>query len=548
MLLDKFQNFGRSARNGEKDQNRDITVLILLFIVGLALRMARLFDLDIWFDEAVLLFQLDGSLADIWNYCKNDNFPPLYPWLIKIWHSVFPGENSLRFFSALLGSLTPPVVYLLGKELSDRRLGIFLGIACCISVPFLYYSQMIRMYTLFPFFGCISLLALFRGMKTGSWKYWILMAVANVLGFYNFVYILFLIAAEFVVLIWYSRRNFKVLLRPVLTHIPAGLLILLWLVPLLHRYIQIQDAFWISPVSWKDLIKLWFFFGTGSDMGDRYLISVFLNIPFLLGFILGVKTLWYKKNLRISMLIVIGIIIGVYALSHFGQSIFFKRYFFFLVPLYLAVVFAAWLEMKKKLLRWAGLGLTWLALLITIVYYYGNYCEVHQEYVFTRPRAPDTKCDPHGISRAADFLEDRLGENEIIVHFSAPFQGSFSYFPMLFYHQRRLPEYLFSVNEIPDYFGGQYIKPGERIGSLDDFETLPSGIWIVSLDSVYSYFDIDFSKFTGRREIWIERENLLEELAQLGYEHLETKRYGRVSNRYYTREPELATQDRGIEN
>lgn len=521
----------------------EVGLVAFLFLIGFVFRLIRLFDLDIWFDEAVLLFQIEGSFSDIWNLCKSDNFAPLYPWMLKAWHSVFPGENSLRLFSALLGALTPPVTYLLGRELFNKRFGLILGVTSCLAMPLLYYSQMIRMYTIFPFFGCLSLIGFFRGLKTNGWKYWFLVAGANLFGFYNFLYMLFLIPAQFSVILWYARHDLKKLTRPLIAHIPTFILIIFWIVPLLSRYSAIQQSFWVEPLSVKHLIQLWFFLGAGTDFEDRYWLAALANLPFLLGFIAGIRLWKQNETARIAIIIILIVIFGACIIAFFGPPIFFKRYFLFLVPLYYGIVLLSWMQIASKPIRRAGLSLTYASIIGTTIFFYTSYLSVHSQYVFTMPLGPGLKSDGHSISKTAEFLENRILKDEVIVHYSSPLHRSFGYFPMLYYHQRKLPEYIISAEPIPDFFGGQYLKPGERIGSVDELDVLPMGIWIVSLDSIVSYSKVDvFSAETTQRKIWFKRENFLEELRAYGFKHVETVRFGRVSNRYYRRPSETVSE------
>ena len=172
----------------------DILNITVLFIAALLFRLFRLFDLDVWFDEVAILLQLDMSFGEIWNFCKIENFPPFYPWIAKAWNYIFPGDQSLRLLSAIIGALVPPAAYFLGKEVKDQKFGILLGFACVVSLPLIYYSQVVRMYGLFVLLGCISYTSFIRGMKTNEWKYWVLTAFANLLAFYTFLFAVFICA------------------------------------------------------------------------------------------------------------------------------------------------------------------------------------------------------------------------------------------------------------------------------------------------------------------------------------------------------------------
>jgi len=518
----------------------DIIVMAFMFLLALILRCARLFDLDIWFDEVVLLFQIEGSFVDIWNYCKLDNFPPLFPWLMKLWSVFFPGENSLRVFSALLGSLTPPVAYLLGKELLDRKVGWLLGIVCCISAPLLYYSQMIRMYALFPFFTSLSLIGFLRGLKTNDWKYWILVSVTNLLSFYTFVFTLFLTLIEFIILFWLFRNKLSRLIRPITAHIPSFILILLWVVPLFNRFNELQKSFWLDPISLADFVKLWFFLGTGSDFNNRYIVTFLLNLAFLAGFIAGMWSLKKSESLKITAAVFFGVILVVYLLSLLGQSFFYKRYFLFLLPFYLVIIIAGWTELPSTYLRKLGLVALFLSLLLTLSYYYIYYFDYHAEYFnsITNEIRPE-KFDGHAISKTAKMIAEKIQEDEVIVHYSRPQLRSFTFFPSIYYQKRSLPEYIYSASEIPQYFGGQYLQEGDQIKSLSDFDLMPGGIWMVTLDSPETFSRFNTSKIFDLRMSWIREENFVGEILGAGFFQQEISKIGAVSTIHFRKSKKM---------
>lgn len=519
----------------DKNSTPDSLILLCLFLVGLGLRLIRLFELDVWFDEVVLLFMVKHPFLVIWELCKTDNFPPLFPWLLKLWNSVFPGENSLRFFSALMGALTPPAAYLLGKELLNRKLGLLLGFSCLISVSLVFHSQMIRMYSLFPLFSCLSFIGFIRGLKTNSWKSWILMAAANVLGFYTFLFMVFLVAWEFIALVWWNRHRIKGIIRPLLTHLPVAVLISAWMAPLYHRYGAVQQSFALMDFSIADLFKLWAFLGTGTYFGDHYWVVFLLNLPFLVGFIASIGS--WKRNvfLRLTASSIIGIVGIVALISISGQSIFMKRYFIFLLPVHLALVLAGWLQLKSRFYSAFGVGITLLSLVISALYYYSNFYAVHDRSGYTLPyaTAESEAADGHALSRVDAYITARISEDEVVIHYSRPTFRILTFFPSLYYNRRLLPEYIFSSYEIPPWNGGQYLLPHERIQSLYDLDPLPSGIWLISLDSTDVFLDAHFEdrllNVSDRTWKWVLGDNLPRELRETGFTPIETFKKGNVS-------------------
>lgn len=520
-------------RSDESEKN-DLFALAALFVLALAIRLIRLFDLDIWMDESGTLIQVQHSFAGIWNLCKLDNTPPLFSWIMKIGYSLFPDENALRLFSAFLGSLTPPAAFALGKTMLDRRLAWALGIACVLSPALLYQHQIIRSYSLFSLFSCLSVIGFIRGLQTNQWKYWILTALANLLGFYTFLFMAFLIAAEVLLLLWFYRLSWQKYLRPCLAHVPVVLLMLVWAVFAMQRAREIRNDFLYGPLSQDDLVKLWVFFGTGVDFSNRYLLTFLLNLPFLLGVILCLLQMRKMICCQVGAVILIVPIVAVALISLIGPSIFSKRYFIFLLPIYMGLALTGWLSLSSQRLR--RLGITTLLLIVmgAAVFYFGNYFGEHGEYGFIKAYG-GKPYNGHALSRMASLIRNRIQPDEVVLHFGDSMTRSFSFFPMIYYNKRSLREYLYSRDDIKPYFNGQYLQKGDQIRSLQDLDPLPAGIWMVSLSNTELFFDDSTALGRSVHLKWLNRENLPLQLKQTGYNSSETFRLGGVTAIHYRR-------------
>lgn len=526
--------------NSRKDQhNSDLPVIIFLFILALGIRLYRLFSLDVWFDEVVILFQIKQSFVGIWDFCKNENFPPLYPWLAKLWGYVLPGENWIRFFSALSGAAIPPLAYVLGKEIEDKKLGLLLGLACALSLPLIYYSQVARMYSLFVIFACLSYIGFIRALKTNEWKYWALVAAVNLLGFYTFLFFIFIIIAQCLLLCWYHRLQWQKYYRPLIAHLPTFVLMLFWVFTLFSRF-KVQQTYAPLGLLKKHYINMWAYFGTGHNFNDHYWTTIVLNLPFFIGFLLSIPS-WFKKPARFSLAVTFCLtVLAVLALINFAKPIFSGRYLLFLMPIYLGFALSGWLRLDKAILRYAGIGLTFAVLLIALIYYHVNFIAVNDalRYEGAFHSAPDD--DGRSGSRLAGIIKDRIQPHEAIIHYSERLQRSFSFFPMAYFHQRSLPEYIYSREEIIAYCGQQYLLPREWIRSLNDLKPLPEGVWVVTLSPPELILDKTYaSKALGAqedKELWIDQENLPLELQQAGYHSQEVVRCSSVSAIHYRRE------------
>lgn len=504
--------------NPQSELRRDLFVIALTFALAMALRLYRLTSLDVWFDEVALLLQTKMSFAQIWTFCKDENFPPLYGWILKAWSFISPSDNWLRFLSTLLGSLIPPAAYLLGKEIYSRKLGVLLSFICLLSSPLLFYSQIIRMYSLWVLLSIISYLTFIRALKTGQWKYWIILAAANLLGFYTFLFTVFIIEAEAAILVFKYRLHGGHYRQYLVTHLPAFVLMMLWITTLLFRYEKVYEYVpW--RLTYRAVVNVGIYFGTGTPLGERLKFVALMNLPFFLGLLLGIPK--WRKNpwvMTAGFLFLIGG--GIVAvISTVGHSMFFGRYLLFIQPLYMALALFGWLTLPQKTWRVIGISAIYFSLLGTYVYHRFNYMETNDafRYVgqFHSRKGDDGRC----LSRTAKLLEQRLRSDEVIIHYSTGHVklACFGYFPAIYYHNRALPEYVYSPEPVPLYCGGQYLKPGEWLKSLQDFKSLPMGIWLQTWDEakLVEYGSTEYRLAVMRRTF--EENNFPEILYKAGY-------------------------------
>ncbi len=138
--------------------SRHLQVLIGLTIAGLLLRFYNLGGNSLWLDEASTLMFARQSLAGIWESTAGGEFnPPLFYWLEHA--MLFFGESEfvLRLLPALLGVLTIPVVYFIGKEFRDQNVGLIAAALLAFSPFHIYYSQEARAYAPMLFFFSLAL-------------------------------------------------------------------------------------------------------------------------------------------------------------------------------------------------------------------------------------------------------------------------------------------------------------------------------------------------------------------------------------------------------
>ncbi len=98
--------------------------------------------------------------------------PPLFFWLIALSSYLWQGFTSfsVRFPSALFGTLTVLLTFLLGKRLYSSRAGFFSGLILATSSHFMYLSTRANIDATLTFFTTTSLFCFFLWYQYGSEK------------------------------------------------------------------------------------------------------------------------------------------------------------------------------------------------------------------------------------------------------------------------------------------------------------------------------------------------------------------------------------------
>ena len=149
-------------------RRRDVAVVTALAAGGLVLRL--LASRGIWLDEATSIQQAQMPLGDMLELMRStDVHPPLHP--VVLWGTVRvlgAGELAVRAPSLLAATALIPLLYVVGRELYDRRAG-YAAAALGAVAPFaVWYAQEARMYALFMVFALLALYFQVRVLRDGS--------------------------------------------------------------------------------------------------------------------------------------------------------------------------------------------------------------------------------------------------------------------------------------------------------------------------------------------------------------------------------------------
>jgi mannosyltransferase len=176
-------------------------IVIFLTIVGAALRFGTLNVQSIWLDESATIILVHRGFSGMLSHLSSsESTPPLYYILVWAWTKVFgAGPIGFRSFSALAGTLTIPVMYAAGREISVR-VGLWAAALALVNPAMYYYSQEARAYVLLILFCAASFVLWQRALKSPDGRRLALWSGMSILALLTHYFAAFLFIPEAVLL------------------------------------------------------------------------------------------------------------------------------------------------------------------------------------------------------------------------------------------------------------------------------------------------------------------------------------------------------------
>jgi uncharacterized membrane protein len=177
---------------------RRMWILLVLTIVGGALRFFTLTRPPIWGDEALTYSRVIGSLDDLYSILRHDGFMPLhyeiYWWmhqgmplgLFKLAPGLVLTPAVMRFVPALCGTLLIPAMYFAARQICSVRVALLAAAFACFSAYIIAYSHDAKMYVQTWLFIALNMGCFWWWMRTRRltpWLCWIATG-ATALGFH----------------------------------------------------------------------------------------------------------------------------------------------------------------------------------------------------------------------------------------------------------------------------------------------------------------------------------------------------------------------------
>ena len=218
--------------------------MIALTLLGGVLRFATLNVSSLDLDESATLILVHRDFAGMLSHLvSSESAPPLYYVLVWVWTKVFgAGAVGFRSFSALVGTLTIPVMYLAGRHISVR-IGVWTAILTTVSPSMYLFSQEARCYALLLLFSAAAFVYWQRALEDPSRRHLALWSGMSILALLSHYFAVFLFIPEAIVLA--ARLGW----RRIWAASGAVVLVGLALVPLAAAQRADGKTSWIEAVS-----------------------------------------------------------------------------------------------------------------------------------------------------------------------------------------------------------------------------------------------------------------------------------------------------------
>lgn len=402
-------------------KNFGFLIFVFIILLALALRLYMSRYMTVWFDEAIVLHHSQMSLNNLFGILEEIPHMPAYLILLKIW-TFFLGisETSTRFLSILLGLGSVIMAYLIGKEYSGEKAGLFSSFLMAISSLSIYFSLKIRPYSLLILLVMLSFFSLYRYINHREKKYMLIYIISCVIMFYTHMLSLLIIACQLLYILYLIQFRNKKSLFGVLTITSVALVIslILWSPFMINQLKNIPGPGQIYPET-----KI---FGTGRGSlfgsliifsGNYTLLSIFMGL-----LIIGVVKSKKEESTNLLLIWMFFPLLILFFFSYYIFQIFEIRYIAFCFPAFYILSGIGLSKLKKYI--------STMLIIIILLFSFSVLASQHSTLESQAPIFHDMWDDENELT----FKEI----NETISKKERPIKGSTEYvlYPFSYYYSK----------------------------------------------------------------------------------------------------------------
>lgn len=298
---------------------------------------------------------------------------PLYGLLLHFWIQLF-GVNVLtaRVLSLLFYLLTLPVLYMMVKESSNRKIAL-LTICLFTLSPFVaWYSFEARMYTLFTFVTSLNHLFFLRFLRSGGGKGKFGYFLSTLIGFYTHYFFVFVVLTQVLFIagrsisdIWHDfswgnlfRKILDLPLKFSLILLFASIFFIPWIFYVLSQGAAANTQPLISNPTTYNLFQTYitFLFGFQNVNIQAIFISLWPLFIIILFLLFTHKRVMPIADVTYFIVVTFLPILLAFVISYF-RPIFLSRYLIFVTPTLFTLVAWIILNYPKKIASYVALGM-----------------------------------------------------------------------------------------------------------------------------------------------------------------------------------------------
>jgi hypothetical protein len=457
-------------------------LLILVLLLGFALRMHNLEGQSMWSDEGLSLYRARLSLSNISQNIitvdgidTRDTNPPFYFMLLHLWRNT-TGETifALRFLGVAMATLAVPLIYVLGKITFGHYAGFVASFLMAISPFHVWQTQVLRNYGMLLTLNLLSIYGLFRfilsepGRRRIIWL--VIWAGAALIGIYTHYFSFFIFAFGLLSLVLFALHQWGIRHLAQQRWLWAGLVLAL-LVTLPALFISInrflagtQIDFYFVPIH-KVIYQAASAFSVGMD--PSLVHPWWRVVPAVLLAILGIIIGWLTRR-RATLLLLgyqlipLGLLLGLSLINPLYNG---TRHLLIGLPPFLLFVAEGVVSPLQKIRRpmTKHLDFVWslFVIVLGILLVASQVDWLHVQ--FTSPRL--VRDDVRGV---AEYLNTYAGPNDLIVVHDTLIRFTFDYYyhgsapvtSIPLYHQVDAKTAIDNLRSV--------VEPGKRIWFLKE--------------------------------------------------------------------------------
>ncbi len=339
--------------------------LLLILTLAAFLRFYRVDFQSIWLDEVLTMNNTDPSLSFLefykgilfWEY-----IPHLYFFLVRVLFEIF-GYTTLvaRVFSAVIGVVGVYSMYLLGKELFDKKAGLISAIFLTVNIFHISYSQEIRPYGMLFLFTVLAFYRMVILIKEPILKnavyYGIFAGLILNSHFFGFITLF----SQYLILLFFLLKKKKEDKKKFFNKIfISGIVTLIVFSPVYEAFVRVSEieSFWLQKPNQDAITRL---FGEFFGYSELVLFMVqFLVIYYVIELFKEKEQKLNFHNL-ISNKLIFSFIILIFWLgvsiiipllrSHLDVPMILSRYFINILPAIVLVIAIGLYMIKNTLIK-----------------------------------------------------------------------------------------------------------------------------------------------------------------------------------------------------